>query len=64
MDERTRGPHAAEGTITGHKSLAKDELMFWSKVVVMATVVMAAPLFPAMMPVRGIDQGEPVALLR
>lgn len=63
MNERTRGPCTAEGMIAGHKSWAKDKLMLWSKAVAMATVVMAALLLPAMMPVRGIGRGEPVVLL-
>lgn len=63
MKVRTRGPHAAGGMIAGHKSQAKDELMFWSKAVAMATVMMAAPLLPATMPIRGIGGGYPVVLL-
>lgn len=63
VDERTRGPHAAEGMVSGHKSWAKDKLMLWSKAVAMVTEVMTDPLLPAMMPARGIGRGELVVLL-
>lgn len=58
VDERTRRAHAAEGMVAGHRSWAKDKLMLWPKAVAMATEVMAAPLPPAMMPIRGIGRGS------
>lgn len=58
VDKRTLRAPAAEGMVAGHRSWAKDKLMFWPKTVAMATERIAAPLLPTMMLVRGIGRGS------